>query len=205
MRSLLSSVILLVALVGGGDVAKAATLIVGWDEFPFGGGSFPSGYAGLEWSGFHFSSVLNGYGFANAAVSPPNSAWNADGLASFSAPTAFDVNSVYLTGVFRDGVQVQVDGYLGASLLYSNTFTVYTTQATFFELNYLGVDEVVFNSFGGTPVYAGGGPNFAMDNLTITTAPEPASSMLIGLVIAGLAGARRRRSRRAILAFSPSP
>jgi hypothetical protein len=52
-------------------------------------------------------------------------------------------------------LQVQVDGFVGASLIYSNPFTLETTQPTFVELDYQGVDKVVFGIEGADRLGSG--------------------------------------------------
>jgi hypothetical protein len=43
---------------------------------------------------------------------------------SFSSATSFNLNSAYLTAAYNDGLQVDVQGFVGSTLTYDNTFTV---------------------------------------------------------------------------------
>jgi hypothetical protein len=150
-------------------------------------GIIPDGYDGLRWDNFGVSDTtenLTPSGYQNAVVSPDNVAFNvkrnpallSDG--SFNFNGSFNLNSAYLTAAWNNGLQVEVQGFVGTALIYDNTYTVNTTGPTLVNFNYLGVDEVNFISSGGTPnpAYAPGGEGtqFAMDNLSITV-PEPSA------------------------------
>jgi len=168
----------------------------------------PDGYGGFDWTDFsHMDGTVlaPGSGFDNGRVSNYHVAYNADGNAAAVCDGAFDFNSAYLTGAWRDGLNVQVTGFLGKDLLgnpilkYDTTVTVDTTAPKLFNFNYLNIDRLVFSSFGGTP--AGLADNhFAMDNFTFTTGeqviPEPASLVVWSLLAAlsiSFAYWRRRR------------
>jgi subtilase family serine protease len=138
-------------------------------------GSIPSGYDGLNWSNFY---VVNGVlatntGYHAGVVSPSNVVYNGAGTAAYIYNNSpFDFISAYLTGAWNDNLLVQVLGYAGSSLIYSNIYILSAINPTLINFNYLGVNEVYFASFGGTahtnyttsPSY-----QFAMDNMTVTT------------------------------------
>jgi hypothetical protein len=174
-------VLLLLALPG---MALAQTELITFDDLPTpvsGRSLIPNGYAGLQWQNFGYEDgSLNPHsGYFNAIVSQNNVAFNGFGNPALISDGSFNLNSAYLTGAWNDGLQVEVQGFVGATLTYDNTYTVNTTGPTLINFNYLGVDEVNFISSGGTPnpayISYGGGTNFAMDNLSVTI-PDPPHS-----------------------------
>ena len=152
---------------------------IGFDDLPSsttGGFPIPLGYGGLNWSNFF---VVNGIGFAQSypsgygagAVSVSNVVYNDYGnAASITSGSAFNFISAYLTAGWNDNLQLEVLGYSGLTLTYSNIYTLSATNPTLINFNYFGVNEVYFATFGGTPHpgYISNGENFAMDNVTVS-------------------------------------
>ena len=131
-------------------------------------GIIPQDYGGLNWNNF---GVLDGvtvdpsYGYHTGVVSPDNVAFNLSGnQASISvAAGTFDLDSAYLASALNSVPvqQIQVQGYVGSTLVYNNTYT----GPTLVNFDYLGIQSVTFTS---------GSQQFAMDNLTVAV-PEPAT------------------------------
>jgi hypothetical protein len=200
MKSLLRLAFLYLASAGIALGTTPATIT--FDELTPSthGDLIPNGYAGLQWNNFYVlnavSYIDNPSGYQNAVVSANNVAFNGFGDPSMVSATAFDLNSAYLGAAWNDGLQVEVQGFVGATLTYDNTYTVNTTGPTLINFNYLGVDEVSFIASGGTlhPGYTGSGTQFAIDNLTLTLVPEPTLFGLVGLGAAALMSARPRVS-----------
>ena len=146
----------------------------------------PNGYGGLNWNNFGVvngaeMSPSNGYasvlGYYSGVVSPNNVAFNEYGdPASITVSGGlFDLDSAYLTSAI-DSVpllDIQVQGFVGATMLYNNTYTVNNSGSTLINFDYSGIDSVTFTS---------GEEQFAMDNLTVFV-PEPKSLNLILLII----------------------
>ena len=183
---------ILVLAVGS---AQADVGVWTFDELPLAYGSnnpIPSGYGGLSWSNMYYLrpaeySPISGY--MAGMVSSPHVAFNAyanPALVSDSGP--FDFGGCYLTGAWRDGLNIKVDGYLGANLLYTQTVVVNSTAPTWCAFNYSGIDRLNFSSFGGVenPNYGGSGAHFAMDNFTIVPVPGAVLLGLLGLSAAGI-------------------
>jgi hypothetical protein len=145
--------------------------------------TIPGGYGGLSWNNF---GVLDGSirpaseGYHTGLVSPNNVAFNLYGdPASISLSGGlFNLDSAYLALALNldTPLNVQVQGIVGTTLLYDNTYTVYRSAPTFIDFDYRGADRVVFIS---SPAQ-----QFALDNLTVTV-PEP-DPPTVGAVVCGL-------------------
>jgi hypothetical protein len=168
------------------STVTGATLIT-FDDLPIADQSadyaVPVNYLGLQWTNFGYVDPIHNYwfqgatnGFVNGMVSPYNVAGNSFAQAAtiHSASGTFDLNSAYLTGGWNDALNIRVQGYLGGSLIFDNTYVVDSTAPTFVNFNYLGVDTVTFDSYGGYEHHwpLGHGDHFVIDNLTVTV-PEP--------------------------------
>ena len=156
--------------------------------------TIPNGYAGLNWTNF---GVINGTlqtnGYKNGRASGDYVAFTGGGsTATITAPSGtFDFNSAWITGAWHNNLNVTVSGFVGTTLLYSQTVVAGSAGATLFTFNYDDITRVTFTPFGGTPVY-GPGTHAAIDNLTIN-APIPEPAALAMLPLAGLLMLRRRR------------
>lgn len=168
--------------------------------------SAPNSYDGLQWNNFGIedtTTLISIWGFTTGLagyvygmVSAPNVGFNMSGTpASITASSLFDLDSAYLAAAWNNGLQVEVQGLVGATLIYDNTYTVNATGSTLVNFNYLGVNKVNFISSGGVSAgYIGAGTQFVMDNLTVTEVPEPDSIglLMFGTFVIGLAGFRNR-------------
>ena len=126
----------------------------------------------------------NGYYYG--MVSAPNVAFNDwGGPAEIDSPgTNFNFLSAYLTGAWNDNLNIEVQGFNGTNLLYDQTVVASATNPTLFAFNYLDIDSLTFNSFGGQkdPAFPpGGGAQFAMDNMSFEFVPEPSTVLLAAL------------------------
>jgi hypothetical protein len=165
-------------------------------------------YGGLNWSNM---AVVNGstigggtLGYNGGRVSGAYVAYNRFGTQAKVENGTFDFISVYLAAVFRNGLQVQVQGFLNGNLLYDETVRLLDASATpgagaqKFEFNFNGIDQLTFSSFGGSIADLGGfGPQFTMDNFEFAAndaIPEPGSFLVWGvLAVAGVGVTSRRR------------
>jgi PEP-CTERM motif len=166
-------------------IAGSAQQTITFDNLPSSAASpITNGYAGFQWTGFEYMDSRNepGTGFANGTVSLYNIAFNQGGNpANFSSSIPFTLESADLTGAWNNGLHVEVQGFMGATLAYDHTYTVNATGPTLINFNFTGVNEVNLISSGGTSAgYAGVGTEFVMDNL-IVAVPEPGTWALFGL------------------------
>jgi hypothetical protein len=178
--------------------------VVTFDDLPpsFGGTPIPTGYQGLSWSNFAVTDAILRYnngnvdGYYYGMVSPSNVALNSYGdPAEIDARgTNFDLLSTYLTGAWNSNLNIEVEGFRSGTLLYDTTVVVSATSPTLFTFNYLDIDRLYFNSYGGQLAF-GPSPeyNFVMDDFTFEFVPEPSSLLLTALSAASLCAFVRRR------------
>lgn len=186
----------------------ANSAVLTFDDLPTPGpyleGNVPNGYGGLNWTnmGVHNVSGSPNSGYAVAAVSGSNVAFNYFAGLAVTSGAAFDFVGAYFTGAWNDGLNINVEGYNAATLLYNATFSVSVTQPTWKQLDMLNVTELRFTSSGGVPwpdwVTIGGGSHFAMDNFTYeAVVPIPAAAWLIAPAVGLLAPWVKRRQATA--------
>lgn len=158
------------------------------------------GYAGFNWQEFwvldatHYASNPSGY--LNGLVSGDYVAFNGWGNPAEFSGGPFHFVGTYLTGAWRDGMSLDIEGYRLGILVYSETVVLDTDAPLWFQADYLNVDTVRFVPYGGThhDGYAGDGTQFAMDNLTFEAIPAPGAVLLVGLGTAAVGWLRRRRT-----------
>ena len=167
----------------------------------------PSGYGGLNWDNFenisksYINSLLPGTGYANGTVSEDYTAFNPFGTPAAISSSVFDFNGAYLTGAANNGLNIQVEGFLNGVLTNSTTVVVNIDAPTFFNFNFLGINELKFTSFGGigADIFAGdSNTQFVLDNFTFneTAIPVPEPSSVLGLLALGAFGATSRLKRK---------
>jgi len=135
----------------------------------------PAGYGGLNWfSYFDLMDVLKygtDSGYQKGCVSPRYVAYSAwEDPVMIGADQPFDFVGAYLTGAWRDGLKIDINGFRSGVLRYSRTVIVNSTYPTWIQLDYAGVDRVQFDSYEGVenPAYPWGyGEHFVIDDLTI--------------------------------------
>ncbi len=165
-----------------------ATIITFDDLVDTGGGTLITNpYQGLVWSNFAVGNAVlqttyNGLsGYYYGMITPSNVALNAHGNpAEIDATgTNFNFFGAYLTAAWNSNLNIEVQGFSGATLLYDTTVVASATSPTLFAFNYLNIGRLTFNSFGGQ--YAGfgsSGEEFAMDNFDFDFVPEPSAFLL---------------------------
>ncbi len=145
-----------------------------------------SPYQGLVWSNIAaYDAILspavygtNGYYYG--MVSASNAAVNGVGNpAEIDSPSNFNFLSVYLTGTYNSNLNIEAQGFSGATLLYDTTVVASATSPTLFTFNYLNIDRLYFSNFGGQPAFGTpSAPQFVMDNFDFEFVPEPSAFLL---------------------------
>jgi hypothetical protein len=160
-------------------------------------------YGGLTWEN---SAVMStalapptiGYtGYRNGTVSGDYVFYSNNGNPVTVAGLEFNFIGAYLTAAFKEDLNIDIVGKLDGVQLYSQTITVNTTSATWFEFSFLGINELIFTSYGGTDAgytYPPGN-HIAMDNFTYNfhPVPVPAAVWLLGSGLLGLLGFSKRK------------
>ena len=200
----LSAVFGLVGALAFAASTASATVLTFDDIAPVLLDTIPDGYGGLNWStmGFLNSTAPTTGGYPGGTVSGEFVAFNEDGQVGSVGGVVFDFNSAYLAAAWNNGLSVTVRGFLLGVEIYSQTVGVtYSTipgaSATLFNFNFLGVDQLTFQSFGGVDADlgdGGGGPHFSMDNFTFNQAaavPEPSTLLCAGLGLVALSRMKR--------------
>jgi hypothetical protein len=151
-------------------------------------GTIANTYQGFNWANFYAlnapleSKMFGTNGYYYGMVTASNVAVNGGGTAAEidSTGTNFSFLSAYLTGAWNSNLNIEVQGFSGATMLYDTTVVANASSPTLFTFNYLGVDRLIFNSFGGqnAGLSPGGGEQFTMDNLTFDFVPEPSTFLL---------------------------
>ena len=151
--------------------------VITFDDLPTlpitGGGyvTIPNGYAGLQWNNFtawNGRAQNPGQGIYLGTVSPDNIAYNLNtaAVSSFSRTTPFDLLSAYFTSAFAAPSQLNVQGFVGTTLVYNRNYTLSTTQPTLINFNYRGVTHVRISNTNNLQ-----NTQFVMDNLKLDLTP----------------------------------
>jgi hypothetical protein len=203
MKSRFNLLFVLLVLTGTARTESAFAALLTFDDLPPGAfpapgfTAVPNGYGGLNWDNFGVLDGLEldpGYGYNAGVVSPNNVAFNLYGdSASISVSSgSFDLESAYLTSALNSVPiqQIQVQGFIGGTVVYNNIYTVNNQGPTLINFDYVGIQSVTLTS---------GSQQFAMDNLTVSV-PEPDTLGFWTVCAAGFAlkfGLRRPRLPRA--------
>ncbi len=204
MKTTLRSFLVLFALLTLIAASTRSQTVVTFDDLPNSttGTFIPSPYEGLNWTNFAVANAIidsNVFGYVNGfnygMISASNVAFNALGNpAEIDSPgTNFDFLSVYLTGAWNSNLNIEVQGFRDTNLVYDETKVVSATNATLFTFDYLDIDRLYFNSYGGEPAFGGSSrPIFVMDNFMFEFIPEPSTLLLAALGAVSLVPFLRR-------------
>ena len=187
--------------------ASAAAETISFDDLNGDGShTIQNGYAGLNWDNVfiydatHDPANLNPSGYQFSVISPNNVAFTGFGNPiTVSSDTVFNLNSAYLTSVWKDNMVVEAIGSLLGTTIYDNHYSLSATAATLIDFNYLGIDSVKLSIFSeGTqhPGYSQNTNQVAIDNLNVDVAvPEPSTWLAAALALGAIGFSQRKRLR----------
>ena len=177
--------------------AAGATVLTFDDISTAQSGTIANGYGGFDWDQFGYVNGVIGSGYDNGTVSGDYVAANQWANVATVGEFSFDFNGAYFTGAWNDGLNINIQGFSNGSVLYDETIQVDHYGPTWFAANFVGIDRLVIDSYGGINAGIGGfGEHFAMDDFTFTEAapvPEPSTILLMGAGLLGLVGYNRKR------------
>jgi hypothetical protein len=136
----------------------------------------PGGYGDLNWENFYALDAVNygtnPSGYLAGMKSANNVLYNGGGSPAriYAGPGgSFIPLTAYATAAWNDNLRLQVEGYLRGRRVFSFTYKLSATRPTLIKLGGQKVDELVFNSYGGTDHagYPGSGRHIALDNVSI--------------------------------------
>ncbi|MGD0697585.1 MAG: PEP-CTERM sorting domain-containing protein [Terriglobia bacterium] len=165
--------------------AKASTVVVNFDDL-VGQAAVPDGYGGINWGG-----VWTYYGYAQDPYnpeSPPNRIYSPQTGAgeydfSFLTPEVFD--GAYFAG--QDFATVYFNLYDGASLVWTSASLNPSGVPTWLDSGYSGLVTKV-------GIYSLANDFYVADNITYqSSTPEPATLLLMGTGLLGLARRLKRK------------
>lgn len=191
--------------------SSAAATVVTFDDLtppviPNTGFDLPTFYNGLNWGqGTRGIVGCSSYftqdtGYCRGRASGDNVMYSY-GLNTVTKAdsSAFDFNGAYLTAAWNDNLNVELKGYVGNTVAYNFLTTISDHVPTYFNVNFIGIDRLTINSFGGiNPGTPGSGTHVAIDNFTYNApsqVPEPAPIALLGLGFLGFAAIRKRKQK----------
>ncbi|HXI84283.1 MAG TPA: hypothetical protein VNL17_09375 [Verrucomicrobiae bacterium] len=174
-------------------ISTRSQTVITFDDIPLNNGTgvfLANNYHGLVWTNcavgngilspsnapFH---ITNGYYYG--VVSASNVAiLGYNGSSEIDSPsTNFNFLSAYFTGGWNSNLNIKVQGFNGANLLYDTTVVPGATNPSLFTFNYSDINRLYFISSGGLSAFGGiVDAGFAMDNFTFELVPEPSSLLL---------------------------
>ena len=183
--------------------------VINFDNITSAGGytnevTITNGYAGVNWSGFVavnsylFNNKYANTGVRNGMVSASNVACNAfGGIATISSSGDFILSNIDLSSCWLTGMSVGLKGFNGASQVYGTTVVVNTTGPTLLTLDWQNISSCTFTSFGGSNAGLGSTmETFVVDNVALSTVPEPSAFLLASVGALAIWFGMRRKHRR---------
>jgi hypothetical protein len=198
MNTKLASITTATLLALAGLARAGAPTTITFDDLTLNTGissinGIPNGYQNLNWYNFYVaaSDAYPGSNFPAGIVSGNYAAIDGYGTTpSTISGGPFLLDSAFLSSAWDPSDTIEVQGYLAGNPVFDTTVNLglAASPTDFTSLDTSPVDTVNF-TVTGDPV----NDNFVVDNLTVTSVPEPASLGIVsGLATVGLI--RRRRS-----------
>lgn len=142
----------------------------------------------------------SGYDYGTIGTTSAFSAFSDDLWLKITDDSTFDFAGCYLTAAWNEDLVIQARGLLDGFDIFNVITVVGPYAPTWFSFNFSGIDELIFSSSGGIDAGLGGsGGHFVPDNLTlgkIEPIPEPATMLLLGSGLIGMAGFSRKKFKK---------
>ena len=173
---------LVVAAICSTSLASAA--VINFEDL-VGQNALPSNYAGLTWGSdwMHYDWAQFPYTASSGVQRVYNNSSSNTDWFKFAGDVVF--NGAFFAGSGSSQFELYNDGIL----VHSSSIISLSSMPLFLSSGYAGlIDEVRLNVENGS---------FVMDDVTfgrVTTVPEPASLVLVGLGLIGVFGALRRKT-----------
>lgn len=167
-----------------GVSSLSATILTFDAPIPSGDVAISTQYGGFDWTNMYYMNPSPSFmetGYSHGMVSAGGVAYNGSGTEASVSGQVFNLNGAYLTGAWHNALNITITGYRDGVEMHSKSVVVDSDAPTYVTFDFLSIDEVTFESFGGTHAGSleGAGTQFVVDDMSVTIVPEASNISLI--------------------------